>query len=652
MRATNGSRRDSIPHPVASPSFLPRGAMALAAAILVQAHGAGAAEFSDGSTRINIDTTLSQGFSWRVSDRDDSLTGVNSDDGARNYDKGLLSNTSKFNTEFDIDNGEVGIFARFQGFIDFENRNGKRERTPLSRAAKGEVGDGLDVLDLYATVSFDIGDAPVDLRIGNQVLNWGESTFIQNGINVINPFDVSKLRKPGAELRDGLLPVPIVSVATDITPNLSIEGFYQAAWEETRVDPVGTYFSTNDYGTPGGRRAFVDLPGIAISDHGGIVGWDSIVAGMNADLGTNLQLDREYILSVDRGADSTPKDSGQGGLALRYYAKELNDTEFGFYFVNYHSRLPLASATYGSLAGYGLATQAATAVSQGTNTSTAITNVAQFVAAQTGRSQAVIEAGLKQLAPLVAAVDHFAESSRYSIEYPENLQVFGLSFNTALGTSGWALQGEYSFHPDQPLQRHENAIFADGLYPVTETLRLTAVAVAQGQTVDAADLAPLTAFLGTRLPGYIERNLSQVQATATRVFGPTIGADSFVLAAEAALVRVHGLPDRKAQPLDTPGSGKAATANSYGYRLATKLDYYNAIGPATVSPYLQFQHDVNGYSPSPGGPFEEGRTALTLGVGVNYLERWRGDLSYTNYNGDTNYLSDRDFVSLSMSYSF
>ena len=230
--------------------------------------------------------------------------------------------------------------------------------------------------------------------------------------------------------------------------------------------------------------------------------------------------------------------------------------------------------------------------------------------------------------------------------------MFGLSFNTALGTSGWALQGEYSFHPDQPLQRHENAIFADGLYPVTETLRLTAVAAAQGQTVDAADLAPLTAFLGTRLPGYIERNVSQVQATATRVFGPTLGADSFVLAAEAALVRVHGLPDRKAQPLDTPGSGEAATANSYGYRLATKLDYFNAIGPATLSPYLQFQHDVNGYSPSPGGPFEEGRTALTLGVGVNYLERWRGDLSYTNYNGDTNYLSDRDFVSLSMSYSF
>ncbi len=624
MRATNGSRRDSNPHPVASRSFLPRGAMALAAAILVQAHGAGAAEFSDGSTRINIDTTLSQGFSWRVSDRDDSLTGVNSDDGARNYDKGLLSNTSKFNTEFDIDNGEVGIFARFQGFIDFENRNGRRERTPLSKTAKDEVGDGLDVLDLYATVSFDIGDAPVDLRIGNQVLNWGESTFIQNGINVINPFDVSKLRKPGAELRDGLLPVPIVSVATDITPNLSIEGFYQAAWEETRVDPVGTYFSTNDYGTPGGNRAYIDLSeqGVEVLDHGlGAPSINLAIPAINRVLTNppaNLPaVDRETFLSVTRKADNEPRDTGQWGIALRYYAEALNDTDFGFYFINYHSRLPLVSATYGTQEGYD-------------NAKTVLS-----LATQLGLATGPI------------AIDQYGRTASYAIEYPEDLRVYGLSFNTALGSTGWALQGEYSFHPDQPLQLHEEYIFGQGLAPVL--CNLTPEPPCPPQT--ALDAYAMS-VQGKGLQGFIERDVSQVQATATRVFGPTLGADSLVLAAEAALVRVHGLPDRKEQPLDTPGSGKAATANSYGYRLATKLDYFNAIGPATLSPYLQFQHDVNGYSPSPGGPFEEGRTALTLGVGVNYLERWQGDLSYTNYNGDTNYLSDRDFVSLSMSFSF
>ena len=163
-------------------------------------------------------------------------------------------------------------------------------------------------------------------------------------------------------------------------------------------------------------------------------------------------------------------------------------------------------------------------------------------------------------------------------------------------------------------------------------------------------------LLGTWATGYIERNVSQSKPRLHACLARRLVQTACVLAAEAALVatprETPPPPGPKGLPLDTPGRRPSGHRKLLRIPLATKLDYSNAIGPATLSPYLQFQHDVNGYSPSPGGPFEEGRTALTLGVGVNYLERWRGDLSYTNYNGDTNYLSDRDFVSLSMSYSF
>ena len=627
MRETNGNRPETIPQAISRGPQLTLGVVGLALAALLQTQSAEAAEFGDENTRISIDTTLSHGLSWRVSDRDETLIGVNSDDGDRNYDKGLISNTSKFNTEIEVDNGEIGLFARLQGFIDFENRNGRRERTPLSKEAKGEVGDGLEILDLYATTSFEAGDSYVDLRLGNQVLNWGESTFIQNGINVINPFDVSKLRKPGAELRDGLLPVPMVSMSADITPNLSIEGFYQAAWKETRVDPAGTYFSTNDYGSPGGDLAYIDLAseGVVVRDHGmGAPLINPAIPSINSALNSEgLTVDQETLLSVRRASDKEPKDTGQWGVALRYYAEELNDTEFGLYYVTYHSRLPLAVARFGTLEGYSNAVTAARTLT-----------------------------GIPQLSALALpiALDQYGRTVNYAITYPEDLEVFGLSFNTALGTSGWALQGEYSFHPDQPLQRHEDDIFEEGLAPVICTL---APAREGCPSLEPAQISVFwSAVLGKPLQGYIERDVSQLQATATRVFGPVLGADSLLFVVEGAWMHVHGLPDRKAQPLDTPGSGEAATKNSYGYRLASKLDYTNAIGPATLSPYLQFQHDVNGYSPSPAGPFEEGRTALTLGIGVNYLERWRGDLSFTNFNGDTNALSDRDFVSLSMSYSF
>ena len=43
-----------------------------------------------------------------------------------------------------------------------------------------------------------------------------------------------------------------------------------------------------------------------------------------------------------------PDDSGQVGIALRYYSEALNDTEFGFYYINHHSRLPLGSGVYGT----------------------------------------------------------------------------------------------------------------------------------------------------------------------------------------------------------------------------------------------------------------------------------------------------------------
>ena len=164
--------------------------------------------------------------------------------------------------------------------------------------------------------------------------------------------------------------------------------------------------------------------------------------------------------------------------------------------------------------------------------------------------------------------------------------------------------------------------------------------------------------------------MSQVQATATKVFGPTMGADGLVLVAEAALMHVHDMPDKERGRLAGESrrcdmhleSSRAvarlatgtpdADATSWGYRVAARLDYNNAIGGANLYPYTQFLHDVSGNSPAPSGPFVEGRTALTLGLRADYLSRWQADVGYTRYAGDGNDLSDRDFISASIKYSF
>ena len=43
-------------------------------------------------------------------------------------------------------------------------------------------------------------------------------------------------------------------------------------------------------------------------------------------------------------------------------------------------------------------------------------------------------------------------TARYIIEYPEDIQLYGVSFNAEIGATGISLQGEVSYREDVPLQ--------------------------------------------------------------------------------------------------------------------------------------------------------------------------------------------------------
>ena len=278
-------------------------------------------------------------------------------------------------------------------------------------------------------------------------------------------------------------------------------------------------------------------------------------------------------------------------------------------------------------------------------------------------------------------IDKYAENAYYFIEYLEDIQLLGVSFSTEVGTTGWALQGEYSFRPDAPLQLAERKVFAEALAPFNDCL---AAAAAPGAPPTAGpDCIAAKAAAGDYDSdgpgrGYILRDMSQAQVTATKVFGPILGSDSGAFVSEVAVLNVHDMPAGKgintvdadgnpnpafanATPIESPAGEPDADPNTYssdadatswGYRLATRLDYNNAIGAVNLFPYLQFQHDVGGNSPSPSGSFVEGRTAVTLGLRAGYLSRWEADLNFTTYSGSQNELLDRDFVSATVKYSF
>src|SRR5690606_27127742 len=110
---------------------------------------------------------------------------------------------------------------------------------------------GAELLDAFICYNYNIADLPGTVRLGKQVVSWGESTFIQGGINSINPADVSALRRPGAELKEAFIPVNMFYVGQSLTDNLSVEAFYQIEWDPTVVENCGTFFSQPDVVAPG-----------------------------------------------------------------------------------------------------------------------------------------------------------------------------------------------------------------------------------------------------------------------------------------------------------------------------------------------------------------------------------------------------------------
>ncbi len=629
--------------------------------------------FSGESYQGSIDTTLSFGAGFRLDDQDPSIIctanggtafGCNSDDGNLNYDKGLFSSTVKFVSDLEINHSkhDIGGFFRLRGFAD--GVAGATERTALPDDSEELVKSDVELLDAYVWAEFNPGGKPLMLRLGKHVLNWGESTFIQGGINAINPINVPSIRLPGAELREALLPVNMFSASFQASENISLDGFVQLKWDETRPDPSGSYFSINDFATSGGTKVqlgFGDTSDLG-SDAGSLFSTTlgalsplavSLVNTDLASVGQTLTPDTNFI-GVPRAADNTPDDGGQFGVSVGYFSERLNDTEFGFHFVNYHSRLPMISAISGTGAGLAAAGAAAGAIVGG--------NTAAGLAPHLGVNTPAGVAGVVG----AVIVDRFADTANYLIEYPEDIQLLGASFNTSAGL--WAVQGEYSYKQDVPLQIDDVEILFAALTP----LAVINPAFSNFSVNQVGVFAP-----GQYIQGFVEKDVSQIQATISKIFPNVMTADQFVFVAEAAVTHVHDMPEKSTLRLNGPGTptsgdpfhagatgghaGKAAEnadafadATSMGYRMLGRWTFNNVFNAITLSPRIAWQHDVSGITPGPGGNFIEGRQALTLGLSGSYKIQWVADIGYTNFMGAGrhNLLNDRDFVSVNVKYSF
>ena len=597
-----------------------------------------AVSFNIGEIEGQFDSALSVGASWSTAGANRNLIGVNNggsglsqttDDGHLNFKKGeTFSKIFKGLHDLELKYGDTGVFIRGKYWYDFELKDEGRPFKDISDSNRKEAAQssGGQILDAFVYHNYAIGDQPGSVRLGKQVVSWGESTFIQNGINALNPIDVSAFRRPGAEVKEGLIPVNLFYVSQSLTDNLSAEAFYQLEWDQTVTDNCGTFFAQADVAADG------------CSDNLRLLAKRSSLpaAALPALTAAGVDVNEEGV-RVRRSGDRDARDSGQFGVALRYNYDPL-DTEFGAYFMNYHSRLPLFNATGASAATYAAASRAGA------------------------------------LGPLLVAGD-----SSYFYDFPEDIRLYGLSFATTLPT-GTAWSGEVSYRPNAPVQLNTTDILFAGVRPLGG-------AYSNASVLDGTP--------GEDLKGYRRKEITQLQTTLTHFFDQVMGAERLTVVGEVGVTHVGGLEsssqmrygrdaifgpgalpatgglDTCAAILNTgtiagagPGTsasnrsrnctdGGFTTSTSWGYRARAIWDYNSVFAGINLRPSIAWSHDVSGYSPSPGGNFEEGRKAVSLGLDAEYQNTYTASLSYTNFfDGKYTTVDDRDFVALSFGVNF
>lgn len=636
--------------------------------LLVAAH-AQAVEFSFADNEItgSIDSTVSYGQLWRVQGQDKTNNDINTNDGNRNFDTGLVSEVFKITTDMEARYQNYGVFVRGTAFYDTQimdkrndylsqnNPSQPSQNTPndssFTYETRHKAGRGAQILDAYVYGNWDVADMPVTGRFGKQVFNWGEGLFYRGGINTTNPVDAAKFRLPGAELKEVLVPVEALSFNIGLTDNLSMETFYQFNWKESAIDPVGTYFSETDLFADGGSTAYTTNPGFAnpqlSTPTAGL--YDQLVAGKVLK-GTDFYDRKTGTVKVAKvGSDINAKNDGQFGVAFRYIAEELNSTEFGAYFVNYHAKEPTIYADLNSSYTGFDANQICGAASGGASCA----QLQQAILA--GGPGALLAAQALQGAGGVAAVD-VANQVNARREYAEDIRMYGFSFNTTLGTA--SVFGELTYRPNLPIG-------------VATTNDLLGDLLGQALTLGGGgkiNIAGDQVKLGDEI-----HNSERVEAFNTSLgtiynFGPALSFDSLIGVAELGSEHLRGsdlqYTDFNGKNRYYSGRGNSSyvsggdrddqvNKNAYGYTLVLSGTWNDVYAGVNVSPYAVYKDDFEGNSYQTGN-FIEGRKAYTLGVKASYLNSLEAELAYTEFfgGGQNNGSRDRDNIGVNVKYSF
>lgn len=248
--------------------------IAVAAALALPAT-VGAVELNTGNDDLVMrwDNTVRVNTSIRVEGQDDKiLANPNYDDGDRNFDKGKMFARVDLLSEFDV------VWKRALGFrvsaagwwdpgysslsnqsLDTANNldgNGMPSLELDGQTKRYAEGPSGEFLDVFAFARFNIGEAPVNVKLGQTTVFWGESLLLGGAIHGIsysqNPIDVWKgYATPGAEAKELFRPRVGFNIQSQVSDTVSVAAQYFFNWrrfenQAYRYPEAGSYLSVGD----------------------------------------------------------------------------------------------------------------------------------------------------------------------------------------------------------------------------------------------------------------------------------------------------------------------------------------------------------------------------------------------------------------------
>ena len=436
--------------PVRSSLPFVRHAIAAALCVIGSAH---ASDIDTGNPDLSVrfDNTIKYNYENRVNGQNQAiLNSANFDDGDRNFNKGTVSDRVDWLTELDV------VYQQRMGFrmsaaawydtaynhldnTHVASSNHQVNGLPaigLSDDTKRFLRGGGEMLDAFVFNNFSIGDMPVNVKLGQYTLYWGESMLSPiHGVNYGQaPIDLLKAYSvPGTDAKDLFLPRQAISTQFSPTPELGISAEYFFNWKPARLPESGSYLGFFDYAFQGGESFIL-----------GPLGAPAV-----------------------RRPDSNPPKEGDFGLAARWSPDWLNGT-VGAYARRTSDILPQANVR---LAGLPAALLGGAGVCKATIPGAAVVgNNCLFYPSTLGGT------------------------SQYQLEYANGINVLGLSLSKSV--AGIAVGADLSYRQDMPLYSTPALLMPVGTNPAI--ISALSAKVAPQLVAVAADLPQAGQVSGAR----------------------------------------------------------------------------------------------------------------------------------------------------------